>query len=366
MATIPIHWSEATTATSAAEETSVKILIIDTYYPEAIHHFPFDANSTYEVELQKVLEQRFGTFDAYSRNLRALGWDAVDVIANHGPLQRLWSEQERSHGWRYDPNILDTQIFHYRPDVVFMQDLNISLAGNRFNPPLLAGQLSCPWPGDDIVKHYQILFSSFPHYIPRIEALGVRAVYLPLAFDPIVLDGPQPERDIDISFVGGVGRDSHWRTGTDTLEIIAERFQERFHWYGYGLENLPASSALRDCYRGEAWGRKQYDVYRRSKIVVNRHGEVAEGVANNLRMYEATGCGAMLVTDNATNEFELGDLCQYSCASDAVKILQFFIENDGVRKVTAERGQRRTLNEHTYASRMNIVSEALTEMLCRV
>jgi hypothetical protein len=42
-----------------------------------------------------------------------------------------------------------------------------------------------------------------------------------------------------------------------------------------------------------------YRVLARSGIVVNRLGPVAEGAANNMRLFEATGAGALLLTEAA-------------------------------------------------------------------
>ena len=44
---------------------------------------------------------------------------------------------------------------------------------------------------------------------------------------------------------------------------------------------------------------------RGTRIVVNRHIDVAEGYANNMRLYEATGMGALLITDRGRNLGEL-------------------------------------------------------------
>jgi spore maturation protein CgeB len=41
-----------------------------------------------------------------------------------------------------------------------------------------------------------------------------------------------------------------------------------------------------------------FKILARSKIVINRHGTIAGNYAVNMRMYEATGSGAMLVTEN--------------------------------------------------------------------
>lgn len=346
-----------------------KILIVDTYYPDFLKSLPFNPAGTYESELRAVLDQKFGTADFYSKNLRAMSHECIDVIANHHALQWKWAEENYSGQGRRNEQIVDLQIEKLNPDVVFMQDLSVSLAGNRFNPPLLAGQLSCPWPGDDVVRRYSILYTSFPYYVPRIEQLGVRAVYLPLAFEPSVLQrlerrvGAAPSRIHDAVFIGGVGNPSHWKRGMEVLETVAREIPT-FKWWGYGIETLPASSALHRCYQGQAFGLDMYEILLQSKICLNRHGEVAEGYANNMRMYEATGCGAMLLTDNRTDLFNSEEVIGYSTPTEAVEKLRYFLTYDDARRHIAANGQRRTLRAHTYASRMAKVSETLTEMLC--
>lgn len=346
-----------------------RILILDTYYPEAIKSMPINRAATYESNLQSILYQSFGTADFYSRNLRALGWDAQDVIINHRQLNSL------RHSWPV-------------PDVLFLQDLNINLKGWA-TAGLIAGQLSCPWPGDDNVRKCQILFTSFPHYVARIEALGVKAVYNPLAFDPIVLERVKErwswlvpnvdlrkyeyerERIYDVTFVGGVGNPGHWRKGMEVLNAVADAIPT-FKWWGYGADHLPINSALFQKYQGQAWGLDMYDIFCRSKIVLNRHGEVAEGYSNNMRMFEATGCGALLLTEQNKNKddfFAVGECLSYVDTSDAIWWIKHALDDwkDGKNyfQSISTAGQQRTLRDHTYAQRMKTVSDTLMEMLCK-
>ena len=44
-----------------------------------------------------------------------------------------------------------------------------------------------------------------------------------------------------------------------------------------------------------------YRVLAQSRIAVNRHGDFAGGYAANMRMFEATGVGALLMTESAAN-----------------------------------------------------------------
>lgn len=358
-----------------------KILIIDTYYPDFLKTLPFDSFSTYEVELRKVLGRSFGTADFYSRNLKLLGWYAVDVIANC-KVQTLWPAACVGESLK---RILGRQIQAFAPDVILLQDLSFLSLGElhelRSGDYRLAAQLSCPWPGDAVVRQMEIVFSSFPHYIPRIEKLGVRAVFNPLAFEPSVLDWVFPdtfpviptdskdmkyERIHDCVFIGGVGNPSHWKYGMEVLETVAHEIPT-FKWWGYGIEALPANSALRATYQGQAFGLDMYEILLQSKICLNRHGEVAQGYANNMRMFESTGCGAMLLTEHAPNlsdYFSFEEAVGYATPNDAVQKIRYYLSHDDERQFIADLGQKRTLKDHTYAERMKVVSETLKEMLC--
>lgn len=339
----------------------MKILILDTYYPDFLATLRFDESDNYDAALRKVLNQCFGTFDAYSRNLRALGWEAADVIVNCSPLQELWA---REHGCTGD--VLAAQIENFKPDVIFLQDLSIEIPWPRAK--VIAGQCSCPMPATSSIQQCDVLFTSFPHYLAEFEALGVRAVYNPLAFDPIVTVGrtsPPVDREIDLAFVGGVGAPSHWAAGMRVLETIAREIPTSFFW-GYGYDLLPMHSPMRQRYRGQAWGKRMYEILQRSKIVINRHGEVARGFANNMKLFETTGCGALLLTEAAPNLasfFAADEAIGYTSPEDAVEHIRYYLDNFEERRAIAMAGQERTMRDHTYSKRMQTVSDVLREMV---
>lgn len=348
-----------------------KIFILDTYYGEFLAGLPRPINGTYETELRKVLDRRFGTFDAYSHYLKQEGWETCDVIANHQELQRRWAMEQgytNVEGFERQALVL-AQIDQFAPDVVFCQDLSF------FDPftldylrrkYLLAGQCSCPMPRTQNVSKFHLLFTSFPHYVDRFKSVGVNGQFLPLAFDPRVMQEESPKKQFDIAFVGGVGRRLHWKAGTDLLERIAAEFNERFIWFGYGRAGLDENSPLIPHYASTAWGRDLYSVYGRAKIVINRHGEVSEGNANNLRMFEATGMGALLLTEaykNMDDYFSLSEAARYTSEDSAIQLLHYYLDHEDERREVALAGQKRTLSTHTYSQRMKIVSEVLTRQL---
>lgn len=118
----------------------------------------------------------------------------------------------------------------------------------------------------------------------EIQALGINAKYLPLAWDNLgipyqpmyvqdVQKGERQVRDIPVSF-------------------ICSRTTER-RWY--------LSEIVRGKYNGETKTRFGYEmglVYSSSKLALNDFGGVGEWVNEkdvNLRLYEVMGCGALLL-----------------------------------------------------------------------
>lgn len=343
----------------------MRVAIVDTYYPAFLRTLSVGAESSYAEELQRTLELSFGTADFYSRNLRALGVECIDIIANHSRLQAKWAEMREMENASLEEIAL-AQIEAFRPDVVFCQDLSFFKAdtlrklSDRY---LLVGQCSCAMPDRNKVKQFHTIFTSFPHYVEAFERMGVNGVYLPLAFDPIVLDRTQPqERIYDCVFVGGIG--ALWNAGTSALSAVAEEIPS-FKWWGYGAGSLSAKSALAKAFQGPAWGLEMYRILRKSKIVVNRHSEAAQGYSNNLRMFEATGCGALMLTESSLNQTDFFDTVgvTYCNVGDLVHSVKYWLNREPHRAAVAHEQHSRTLHSHTYAQRMPTVVETLQAAL---
>ena len=79
-------------------------------------------------------------------------------------------------------------------------------------------------------------------------------------------------------------------------------------------------------------------------------------VGNNLRLFEATGTGALLLTDwkeNLSEMFEPGkEVIAYKSPEECLELLTYYLEHDEDRAAIASAGQKRTLKEHTYLQRM--------------
>lgn len=391
--------------------SSFRFLILTTDYSEFLHWLYFKhpglEKEPYEKQMCVRNESLFGVADFYSNNLRRLGHEANDIHANTESMQKAWAREHGFHldepkptlrrlyalwqrgsriaaktpirylgpilrpilppmngqpSWFYD--ILEAQIRYYKPDVLLNQDLRIItgrfLKEMKSYVRLLVGQIASPLPRDANFDCYDLVISSLPNFVDHFKQMGFPSELHRFAFEPRVLEGlPDPDKKIPVSFVGSLSRQHKERI--HLLEYIGNNIDVAI--WGHGLDGLRKTSAIERCYKGQAWGAQMYEILRNSKITINHHIDIAECFANNMRLYEATGCGTLLITDDKKNLnelFEVGkEVVVYRSADELVDLIQHYGKHDAEREQIAIAGQKRTLTEHTYYNRMAELAEII-------
>lgn len=345
----------------------MKLLIVDTFYGpylERLYASGALAQQPWAQQHKAHFAGGFGTGDAYSHGLGLLGVDAIEIVANSPLLQQAWAREHRPEllqltaGAQQLFGILEAQIRWWQPTVLYVQDINwLPAAFLQHVKPLVemvVGQNACPLARGLDLSPYNLLLTSLPHYVGRFRNQGVPAAYFPIGFDQRLLqrhrtDAPRP---LALTFVGGLG--GYHSQGTQMLEAIARELPLQV--WGYGGGQLPADSTLRHRWQGEAWADEMYGLLASSRITLNRHIDIAEGFANNMRLYEATGMGACLLTDAKQNLpclFEPDqEVVTYSSPTEAVAKLKQLLAQPEATAAIAARGQARTLKHHTYSQRM--------------
>jgi spore maturation protein CgeB len=361
----------------------MKLLILDTDYPQFLNWFYAQyrglERQPCEHQMRVRYESLFGAADFYSSNLRKLGYEVWHIYANNEFMQKAWADE---HGltidygprwefrlrrgiipwvsrvrraWFFD--ILKAQIEHYKPDILFNQAMDgISSSFLKEMKPrvrLLMGQHAAPLPEGEDLNCYDLIVSSLPNLVEHFHKMGVPAEPNRLAFEPQVLRRLRNgEPKTPITFVGSMTLYHDGRVRL--LESLCRDLDIKI--YGTGVDCLPKDSLIRQHYQGEAWGANMYQILSNSKITVNHHIGMAGSYANNLRLFEATGVGTLLVTDwkkNLHEMFEPGkEVVSYRTPEECVEMIQYYLEHDEDREAIARAGQQRTLRDHTYSNRV--------------
>jgi hypothetical protein len=372
----------------------MKVLIIDTYYPAFLQsfyaHHPDLAGYPFEQRWRLLMDQCFGTADFYSANLNELGHKATEVVANCEALQLKWAEEQgielpesgwkvglkkgffpwpqrvQSTDWVY--TVLLAQVRHHRPDVLFIQNMNSTssafLQDVRPYVRLIVGQIACPISPAANFRPYDLILSSFPHFVEQFNREGMASEYFNLGFEPRLLAYLKKEEpQYQTVFVGGLSAQHMERIRL--LSQIATAHPVDF--WGYGIDTLEPKLPLHASYHGQAWGLNMYNILYNSNIALNNHINIAGPFANNMRLYETTGVGTLLITDykdNLHTLFEPGsEVIAYGSAEECVELVTYYLAHEEERQAVARAGQQRTLREHSYLQRMqelvNIIERQL-------
>jgi hypothetical protein len=271
--------------------------------------------------------------------------------------QNLLDHVRGDREWQF--KVFASQVRLSRPDVLYVQDIGYFpadwLKELRDYARLIVGQTAHDLDWNRDYRVFDLILTSFPHYVDRFRSAGIRSEYFKIGFEPTVLDrlGEAPAgADVEVGFVGGLSQ-SH-ATAQTLLEQVASRLPAAF--WGYGIDEVEPTSAIHAVYQGQAWGLDAYRALRRSKVSLNRHSAASAGYANNMRLFESTGVGTCMVTDAGTN---LGDLfvldrevVAYENAEDCIERISYLLDHESDRQSIAIAGQLRTLREHTYHHRM--------------
>ncbi|MBH0198485.1 MAG: glycosyltransferase [Nitrospira sp.] len=355
--------------TPCANRTASKnCVFLNTYYPGFLErHYAVCGGldqASYEEQHRSLQAACFGDSDFYSTGLRQAGWNAADIIANCAPLQRRWAEEHGLDPTSASGDILLAQLRDAGAQVLYMQDLGMAtkefIAAVRPHVDLLVGQIASPIPTQAHLDGFDLLISSFPHFVDQFRREGRTAYYQPLAFDPRVLQQVgQPAREFPLTFVGGLSPAHRERQQLLTKLSTALPLQ----CWGYGTMALARYGIGAERLHGDIWGLEMFAVLARSSMTVNHHIDVAKSNANNMRLFEATGCGALLVTDykdNLADLFEIGsEVVAYRSIEECQDLLAYYFHHPEEGAAIAKRGQARTLREHTYGARMEQTAELL-------
>ena len=370
----------------------MRILVIYQFYRGFVEEIEKRIDSFDIVKINSVLEElsikdpRF-----YSEIVEDPYKDVIPVLFNSEKLQKLF-EAENSIVLppsieyllnKVEPTtsadfyskkdhyiILAKQIFYFRPQIVIVTSYlinHIFLFGLKeilkfkllgyINPAAMSPGVLSKFKD---YKVFDFVYSPFLPAVIKARGFKVPAELIPLYFipKPTITELEREKKRYDIVFSGSF----HYvhRGRLYLIEEIAKAFPKNFYIFTQTEQALPAN--LRKFYKGSVFGADNLKVLAQSKIVVNNHGDILPW-AHNLRLYETTGVGTFLLTDNLpglSDLFEIGKECEaYYDSEQCIKLIAKYLEDDKKREEIARAGQEKTLKFHTAKQRAKLFAESL-------
>ncbi|HEX8353973.1 MAG TPA: glycosyltransferase [Pyrinomonadaceae bacterium] len=386
----------------------MRLLKIGVYYAAYLKQFyarrPGLAAMTYAAQHAALIDDCFGSSDFWTRELSRLGYETCDLVINAEPLQRAWAAERGlafdEVGWLF--GIAEAQVRDFRPEVLIVADYStVSAAFLRRlrdvcpSLRLVLGWCGAPYGDGSVFGEWDVVLSCVPELVAHFGEAGHRARHVNHAFQPRVLEklGARGDAPVDVRtayfvFVGSLVKSERFHLGREQL---LARLVEETGLQIWSEVGPPPPSRLRRAARllrgGAAGSSTQSSVdarvarrarpplfgldmfrqLRAGRVALNTHIDISTHSASNMRLFEATGVGTCLLTDWKENLCELfepdAEVVAYRDAGECVEKVKYLLGHESRRREVAAAGQRRTLREHTFASRAALIDGIIREEL---
>ncbi len=398
---------------------SFSLLSISSMYPGYLNSFYSGmkdiANRSYGELLDLILTDSTEFVASYLKTFRGHGIDAGCLIANDKVLQGKWLK-EYIRAKRHD-DIISTQVSFHRPDILWIEDLRFvspewleNIRRRVKSIKLIVACFCAPFNSLTIKKLQacDFVITCTPGLKSDFEKLGIKSFMVYHGFDTGLLqkinntDHPVLNKAV---FTGSMFPAGGYHAGRlelierlvredldldlyVTLEnrykmffrnsifvvnkliklIKADRLRSMFPVLEYGNSEITGySPELIRAVKKPVFGIEMYRILSNYGIVLNNHGDVAGRFAGNMRLFEATGAGSCLLTDDKRNMDELFvrdyEVVVYKSVNECADKLKWLLDHEAERKRIAAEGRKKTLSVHTVENRCRIIESVIEDEL---
>ncbi len=365
-----------------ASARPTRFLQINTFYPDYLMDFytarPHLMSASYDVQIDALLDDGFADPHIFTRPLRAHGFETMQVVANNSVAQGAWlREQGLATGQKVDSaKATLEQIERFAPDIVYTTDVHTLHTGfyNRLakRPPVIAGWRGFPLPADTDLSAYDLILTSFDRIFDEATARGAKRVerfhpgfpeHIPVLKEPRKI-----EWDVVIS---GTMTQQHARR-IQMIDMLAELSRDPIAPFSLGLfmPNVSFLSPLaQSLNRGARWAQDMFRLLRSARIVVNIDIDAFGAQPPNMRLIEATGAGAFLLTSHhpqLPEFFEPGrEIETFRTPQELASKILYYLSQPALCEEMAARAQERCLKEHSLSKRAAWFADLMRAALAR-
>ncbi len=371
------------------------LLHLTTYYPEVVQRL-YNARTdlvseTFENQRNALLALRFAWSDVWKHVLAPFGYQVEEIVLNAKHLQLTWASehgiQSEEPSWLFD--VARTQITQLKPEYIFLDDFAIfspaQLKILKESAPnaILFGWCGAPFASVDLFRGYDFVLSNIPDIVGQLRQAGHSAFTLRHAFDRRLASElcPRACELPRLTFSGSLNTSEGWhRARAEFIDELAQSVpmsiaSDYFNSISPLVSRLcrsarpsvrrlgaflcPSSSPLRPAtiaaIQPAKYGTEMYEYLAGSTATFNKHISASAKHATNMRLFEATGARACLVTEKTNDLATLFEpdveVVTYASIAECKEKVVWLLENPQEAQKIARRGQMRTLREHTFENR---------------
>ncbi|MBC7929603.1 MAG: glycosyltransferase [Rubrivivax sp.] len=422
----------------------MRLLKIGVYYPAYLEQFyarrPGLAAQPFAAQHTALIGDCFGSSDFWTAALSKLGYETCDLVANAGPMQKMWAQEcglaFDEGNWLFD--ITAAQVEAFRPEALIVADYSTVTAAfikrlREVCPSLrlVLGWCGAPYRDGAVFGECDVVLSCVPELVAHFREEGHRSHHVNHAFEPRILQKIDTDAapSADFVFIGSIFKSDQFhiererilarlveetglqiwssvsrqpaaqRPGTELcvgsadddnhviesstrksarrtpLSLVGGTVRRAARLVRGVARRAPPSlsssteidARIAERARPPLFGLEMFQRLHDSRVALNTHIDISPVSASNMRLFEATGVGACLLTDWKANLPEMfepdAEVVAYRDAAECVEKVKYLLGHEAVLRRISDAGQRRTLREHTFDARAARIDAIIRETL---
>ncbi|GEM_PF-1227785 len=386
------------TVQQSQSRPALKFMQVHNFYEAYLHNFytrrPTLAAQSFQEQITALVQDGFAAIHIFAPYMQQVGYQTSQlVIANCAPAQSQWlREHHRTinnpEQWLYE--VVRQQIETFEPDVLYLTD-PITFDSHFIRslpkkPRLIMGWRASVIPAGVDWSEFDIILSNLTALRTMAVQLGAKSAEsffpgFPEQFLSALVN--TPTGSIDVVFPGSIMLPVH----TQRL-IYLQKVAQAANSPGQGFscafylsanpQSLPPEVAHYQ--QGARWGLEMYRTLRSGKIVLDIRGDIgfvdpatqttvdlARRETANMRIFEATGCGAFLLAEhheNLQDYFEIGrEIETFRNEQELIEKIRYYLAHPKEREAIARRGQQRCLSQYSTLKRAQELDSLVQKFL---
>jgi hypothetical protein len=377
--------------------------------------------TNYDQSLKLLQFDSFSWNGSWGEHLLKYDIEVFELYINFDVLNRHWVNENTNISIFNIYNILIAQLNHYKIECVINADVNfleksfIKQIKDKTKVKKIYAHICNPFFTIKEVSVYDGIYTCLRSFEEQFKANGMPSIYIPHCFNNKINERLSKNKSSKINtvfFAGGVlkGTDLHDEREQLLLNFFKNKIPLNFYseaaQYNY-LKTYLFNSAKFSIYalkkalnkinlndetlnkillfkkvnkkpqggvlnkiiiknaKKPIYGNELFSLMQNHLISLNNHGGVSKNEASNMRLFEATGVGSLLLTDykdNLSSFFNIdNEIVTYNSIEEAVEKAKYLLNNPLVALRIAEAGKKRVELDHTFYNRAPILAEGLTK-----
>ena len=335
----------------------------------------------------------FGSGALFKEVLETSGsFSVFEVVSNDPVSQRLWFQETIRPDRRVSlHDVLLAQIRWFQPKVVFLMDHDLlkekfaQKIRGQITGAFLVGYNGLGVPETKIFEALDLVLTPLLHIEQNFQKAGLHTFRFRPGFPRKMANLPARPRTIPTAFCGSVGVSEE--THGPRLRFLANLCREAnvdlfLHglppWKPFSLAQIKRRlggrrqladnlAMLGSKNHGEVFGAKMFETLATVQTLLNHHVATARGESVNMRLYEGTGMGCCVLTEETRDlrkKFEVDrEILTYRTETEALEKIRYLREHPSVAAEIGQRGRCRTLGEYCMDDEIARFGEKIVSLL---